>query len=34
LVVQLTFAVIDATIEATGGQILVVPAGVAHRFAA
>ena len=29
---ELTFTVGDATIEATGGQILVVPAGVPHRF--
>jgi mannose-6-phosphate isomerase-like protein (cupin superfamily) len=29
---DLTFTVGDDTIEATGGQILVVPAGVPHRF--
>jgi mannose-6-phosphate isomerase-like protein (cupin superfamily) len=27
-----TFTVGDATIEATGGQIVVVPAGVPHKF--
>ncbi len=27
-----TFTVGDATIEVTGGQIVVVPAGVAHKF--
>ncbi len=27
-----TFTVGDATIEATGGQILVAPAGVPHKF--
>jgi mannose-6-phosphate isomerase-like protein (cupin superfamily) len=26
------FTVGDATIEATGGQIVIVPAGVAHKF--
>jgi quercetin dioxygenase-like cupin family protein len=29
---ELTFTVGDATIEATSGQILVVPAGVPHKF--
>ena len=29
---ELTFTVGDATIGATGGQILVVPAGVPHKF--
>lgn len=29
---DLTFTVGDDTIEATGGQIVVVPAGVPHRF--
>ena len=27
-----TFTVGDATIEATGGQILIAPAGVPHKF--
>jgi len=29
---DVTFTVGDATIEATGGQIVVVPAGVPHKF--
>lgn len=29
---QATFTAGDTTIEATGGQIVVVPAGVLHRF--
>jgi quercetin dioxygenase-like cupin family protein len=29
---ELTFTVGDATIEAKGGQIVVAPAGVPHRF--
>lgn len=29
---ELTFTVGDATIEATGGQIVVAPAGAPHRF--
>ena len=29
---QATFTVGDATIEATGGQIIVAPAGVPHKF--
>lgn len=29
---ELTFTVGDDTIEASGGQILVVPAGVPHKF--
>jgi quercetin dioxygenase-like cupin family protein len=29
---ELTFTVGEAAIEATGGQILVVPAGVPHKF--
>jgi mannose-6-phosphate isomerase-like protein (cupin superfamily) len=29
---QLTFVVGDETIEATAGQIIVVPAGTAHKF--
>jgi len=29
---DLTFTVGDATIEASGGQIVVVPAGVPHKF--
>ena len=29
---DLTFTVGDATIEATGGQIVVAPAGAPHRF--
>jgi quercetin dioxygenase-like cupin family protein len=29
---DLTFTVGDATIEANGGQIVIVPAGVPHRF--
>jgi mannose-6-phosphate isomerase-like protein (cupin superfamily) len=29
---ELTFTVGDDTTEATGGQILVVPAGVPHKF--
>jgi Cupin domain len=29
---RVTFTVGDATIEATGGQIVVVPAGVPHKF--
>ncbi len=29
---QATFTVSDATIEATDGQIVVVPAGVPHKF--
>jgi mannose-6-phosphate isomerase-like protein (cupin superfamily) len=29
---NVTFTVGDDTIEATGGQIVVVPAGVAHKF--
>src|ERR671916_1655442 len=29
---QATFTVGDATIEASGGQILVAPAGVPHKF--
>jgi mannose-6-phosphate isomerase-like protein (cupin superfamily) len=29
---EATFTVGDATIEATGGQIVVVPAGVPHKF--
>lgn len=29
---ELTFTVGDATIEATGGQIVVAPAGAPHKF--
>jgi len=29
---QATFTVGDATIEATGGQIVIAPAGVPHKF--
>ena len=29
---QVTFTVGDATIEATGGQILIAPAGTPHKF--
>ena len=29
---QATFTVGDATIEATGGQIVVAPAGIPHKF--
>jgi len=29
---QVTFTVGDATIEATGGQILIAPAGIPHKF--
>ena len=29
---QVTFTVGDATIEATGGQIVIAPAGVPHKF--
>jgi quercetin dioxygenase-like cupin family protein len=29
---ELTFTVGDATIEASGGQIVIVPAGVPHAF--
>jgi quercetin dioxygenase-like cupin family protein len=29
---SLTFVVGDETIEATGGQIIIVPAGVLHKF--
>ena len=29
---DLTFTVGDATIEATGGQIVIAPAGVPHKF--
>jgi quercetin dioxygenase-like cupin family protein len=29
---ELTFTVGDATVEANGGQIVIVPAGVSHRF--
>ncbi len=29
---DLTFTVGDATIEATGGQIIVAPAGMPHKF--
>jgi quercetin dioxygenase-like cupin family protein len=29
---QLTFVVDDATIEATGGQVVIAPAGAAHEF--
>ena len=29
---QVTFTVGDATIEATGGQIVIVPAGMPHKF--
>jgi len=29
---QVTFTVGDATIEATGGQILLAPAGTPHKF--
>jgi quercetin dioxygenase-like cupin family protein len=29
---QVTLTVGDATIEATSGQIVIVPAGVAHKF--
>jgi quercetin dioxygenase-like cupin family protein len=29
---ELAFTVGDATIEANGGQIVIVPAGVPHRF--
>jgi quercetin dioxygenase-like cupin family protein len=29
---ELTFTIGDTTIEATSGQILVVPAGVPHKF--
>ena len=30
---ELTFTVGDATIEATGGQIVIAPAGAPHKFA-
>ncbi|MBA2714456.1 MAG: cupin domain-containing protein [Rubrobacteraceae bacterium] len=30
---SVTFTAGDETIEATGGQVVVVPAGVAHKFA-
>ena len=29
---QATFTVDDATIEATGGQIVIAPAGIPHKF--
>jgi len=29
---EVTFTVGDATIEATGGQIVIAPAGVPHKF--
>jgi mannose-6-phosphate isomerase-like protein (cupin superfamily) len=29
---ELTFTVGDATIEATGGQIVIAPAGAPHKF--
>jgi mannose-6-phosphate isomerase-like protein (cupin superfamily) len=29
---DVTFTVGDDTIEATGGQVVVVPAGVPHKF--
>jgi len=29
---QATFTVGDATIEATGGQIVIAPAGIPHKF--
>ena len=29
---QVTFTVGDATIEATGGQIVIAPAGIPHKF--
>ena len=29
---QVTFRVGDATIEATGGQIVIAPAGIPHKF--
>jgi mannose-6-phosphate isomerase-like protein (cupin superfamily) len=29
---QATFTVGDATVEATGGQIVIAPAGVPHKF--
>jgi mannose-6-phosphate isomerase-like protein (cupin superfamily) len=29
---SVTFTAGDETIEATGGQVVVVPAGVAHKF--
>jgi mannose-6-phosphate isomerase-like protein (cupin superfamily) len=29
---ELTFVVDDATIEATGGQVVIAPAGAAHKF--
>jgi quercetin dioxygenase-like cupin family protein len=29
---ELTFMVDDATIEATGGQLVIAPAGAAHKF--
>ena len=29
---QVTFKVGDATIEATGGQIVIAPAGIPHKF--
>ena len=29
---QVTFTVDDATIEATGGQIVIAPAGIPHKF--
>lgn len=29
---ELTFTVGDATIEATGGQIIIAPAGTPHKF--
>ena len=29
---QVTFTIGDATLEATGGQIVIVPAGLPHKF--
>jgi quercetin dioxygenase-like cupin family protein len=29
---QVTFTVGDATLEATGGQIVIAPAGIPHKF--
>jgi len=29
---QVTFTIGDVTLEATGGQIVIVPAGIPHKF--